>query len=779
MTISIRLLLAGLLATTLCPPAFAQEQAAPFSIAAPDGVTVQPAGFSSPATLRQFGVAGQALMLTGERADLDLPFYVTASETAQTARLTIAFTSAVSVMPETSHLQVIVNDIPVGSEAIIGGTPGRLSVEMPSGMLQPGYNSVRLIADQHHRVDCSLAGTYELWTRIDPDASGFDFGLQSNGTLADLSEMPALFRSSSGKATINFILPANAGLDLKENALQLAQAISRLARVGNVATSFSSAPMMGDGLDVAIAPSSPSTRTPAILDGTPIDGVSFIPAAGSSRSRLVIDAGVTGDLTNTVEGFVSAIEKFEPRGTKSGLAARRGRLSIAKGQSVPLGEMGLDTREFAGRLYRSSIAFNLPADFYAADYASAHITLDAAFAGGLDPDAGLIGYANDKEVFTLPLSSPVAGRIRRQDLKIPLSALRPGANEIAIAAVVSKPIDAVCDPTTIGNLEPRVLLSSSSTLAIPDLALVGHVPELASFTSGGTDDGEISLFAPGSDLIALAKASDLLAKIAATTGHIRPVKLLATPPSTMTGNLLAVGTFASLPGSLLGRVGLASPTTDRGTLSGAGLTAADPSISQASTGTGASGSVVAGSIYTLNDHARYASFTDAFSRSPELAARVAELSGQFVQAIPVQLRSLWSAVSGAPNADAFIAPRDSKLVFAQAATEDAEPATWTVVAATDQHHLTDAVDAVVDTNAWNDLGGAISVVGDKGEVSRQPAAAERLFETQERSFSNIRLIVAGWLSRHLEVYMVALLGIALLLSLATFLFLGQVGTARR
>lgn len=781
MTSTLRLLVCGLSMTTAVPAALAQDAAPPLAISAPAGALGGQAEAGSP-TVRNFGVAGDRLFLSGERSDVDLSFFVTASETAQTARLVLSYTSAVSVMPETSRLQVFVNDIPVGGEPIAGGPERTLSITLPTGIVQPGYNSVRIVADQHHRVDCSLEGTYELWTRLDPAASGIDFGMRTVGQMADLSDLPALFRSATGRAAINLVMPEDTDLSVKGDALMVVQAIARLARIANIDTTISSSTTKGDGLDVVFAPGADLPAQTAILGGEVLDGVAFAPADVSDRARLTFSGGATGTIEKSIEHFVAAVESAQPAGTPSGLVAMQGTHSLEADQPVRLGDIGLDAREFSGRLYRSDIRFDLPADFYAADYDAAHVTLDAAFAGGLDPNATLIGSANGRQVFTLPLSSPFAGQIRRQDLRVPLSALRPGRNELTFTAIVPKPSDAVCDPTTIGQLEPRILLSDTSTITLPDLARVGHVPEIASFTGGGTDDEELSLFVPGTETVAFAKASDLLAKIAASTGRIRPVKLVSALPDKMTGNLLALGTYESLPPKLLEKTGIAVPSHAGSPMSQSGAltdgATASPDLA-ARTDTGETGIGDTPFLQRIAADTRYASFADAFSRSPDYMARVEELAGEVAQSLPAPIRGI---LGMAAEPSIFVVgsqPGESRLVVAQAATADAGPTTWTVVAASDQEHLSGAVDGLTDAETWDKLGGAISVVSANGDVTVQPAAVERLYETQARTFSNARLVFAGWLSRHLDIYVAVLLALALSLGLVTAYFLRQVGAGRR
>ena len=765
---SLRFLVTTVCLSTVPLACRAEVNAAPFAFSNPGAETSTSLVKTSP-TLRGFGRGEDVLKLTGERVVRDLPFFVTAAETARPARLVIAYTSAVSVMSETSRLQVFVNGIPLGAKAIAGGASDALSLALPTGLLQPGYNAVRIVADQHHRVDCSLSGTYELWTQIDPARSGFDFG-SAQVVPSDLSELPSLFRNISARAAINILLPASAPSTNVEKALLVTQAVARLGRIENIDASISASPGKGPGLDIVIAP---DFVTPGLLTigSTAIEGVSLSRSSEDGRYAMTFAKSATGNVEKSIDRFVKAISDLQPSGTPTGLAALDAAKPLLPGETEPLESLGLDTSEFAGRFYRSALRFELPSDFYSADYDFARITLDAAFAGGLDPDATLIGLANGRQVFTLPLSAPMAGQIKRQDLKVPLSALRPGQNEVTFLATITKPSDAVCDPTTIGDLEPRFLLSKTSTISMPNMARVGHLPEIASLTSGGTNKDPLAIYAPGPGMAGLASAANFMAKVAATTGRIRPVTIISSVPKEDSGDVLALGTYTSLPKSLFDRVGIVPPGARNSLLGGtlASPIGADPVSNTA---------VPMRKADNLAAETRFAAFADVFSQSPDIPVRLREIVTNIVRSLPPAVRNLLPLQIDGGGGNAEQVPEDSRLLLAQAATSNVHPASLTVVAAVDDNSLTSGIEALSGTSSWNAVGGAISVMAQDGAVYDHPAPVERLFETRPRTFTNLRLILAGWLSRHFEIYVAMLLGFALLLGLTTRSFLRQVGAGR-
>lgn len=765
--------LAAMASTALAQPAnpFASEPrtspAAPTTAVAP---TEPRAALTTSATLRRFNAGAAELSFSGERVQRDYPFYVTAAETAQAARLVLGYQSAVSIMPETSRMRVFVNDLPVGDTRLASG--GNFAMDLPPGTLQPGYNGVRILIDQHHRVDCSIAGTYELWTQIDPSSSGIDFGVPSL-ELASLADLPAVARTGTERFAINVVHTSDASADL-DRAMSVLQSAVVLGGIQRPSVSVSGAQGDGPGLDIVVA-ANPGAGSIGPLSAAIqlLPDVALVPPDASGRATLLVGAQTTGDIDRTIEGLVQAALSATPLGTASGLKSLSTDRStnIDTQTPVPLAELGLDTREFAGRFYRSEVSFELPADFYAADYDAARITLDAAYAAGLGRDALLVVQANGRQVASLPLSSSREGQIEQQDLKLPLSTLRPGRNSLTFDATLLNADDAVCDPvSSVNSLKPRFVIGSASTLRLPRIAKMGHLPNIAALTGGGAGSGgtgsSLTLYATGLNAPGVDAAASLVAQIAATSGAVQPITVTGALPVATSGNLLAVGTYADLPHGLLDQVGLDVPSR-----LGAEAEAEDTLAS--TTGPVRPGDLMA--------NVRAASLAEAFAAPMDIPARLEELGDRVTGFV----RSAVSGGAGLWNNDAFTsggrhAPDPgSRLVMAQAATPGDRPYAWTVVAASDPAALAQGVQEITVPANWSKLGGAVSILQDDGQMIVHASNGERLYETQARSFSNLRLVFAGWLSRHLQEYVVALLLLALLLGISTRVFLTQVGNKDR
>ena len=104
----------------------------------------------------------------------------------------MAYTTSVSVLPGTSTLALSLNDAAVGMAAL--GTPGRRQIatfSVAPGALAPGVNAVRLAVSQRHRVDCAPEATHELWTQLDPEATGYLPAGETPADPATLTEVGA------------------------------------------------------------------------------------------------------------------------------------------------------------------------------------------------------------------------------------------------------------------------------------------------------------------------------------------------------------------------------------------------------------------------------------------------------------------------------------------------------------------------------------------------------------------------------------------------------------
>ncbi|WP_416357602.1 cellulose biosynthesis cyclic di-GMP-binding regulatory protein BcsB [Aureimonas phyllosphaerae] len=753
----------GLLALATVPAGAQTAPAFDFS-GAPAGAT---AAVSPSADLAPLLAASSDLQFSGEASHRVFPVFVTGEQSTKEARLTLGYTSAVSVAPEGSSLVVSVNGVEIVSQAIRVGSAQSLDLPVPPGLLRPGFNAVGISMQQFHRVDCSVQGTYELWTSFDPAASGLRFP-RTGAAVAGFADLPALPRDGQGKVRIAGLVPEGSTAERTDNTLAAIEAAVVIGAMDDPLVQLGREGGSDAVLDVVVGTMDeigPLARQPGAQ--TPWPGVSLLPAAVDRPATLVVTGSTAGDVRKALDQLRAGAQTWAPDGSQAGLQAiadRRGR-AVSGHADLRLDALGVDGRPFAGRLFREDLRLSLPADFYAADYDAASLVLNGAYAANLSADATLFVRANGQVVATLPLSSPQPGRIEDKRLKVPLNRLKPGPNTISIEALVPNAEDEACEATAGGERPARFALSGDTRLELPALARVGSYPNLSATLAGvgslGAADRDLMVYVPGNDPSARDAAATIVARMAASSGTVRQPRFVNTLPHAEGGDLLAVGTYSSLPNDLASALRLRDGTS---------------AFALSETPTGWSG-VSEANASTMHGEAPAdvpapdATTLSAFADPVGVGQRVAEITRPVTNAIHNAVATYRERRAEAPRE----LPQDGALLV-QAATP-APGTAWTVFTAPTSALLTQGLHRLGTPTTWNAIDGArtdIPAAADQALVSTNDDK-EMLFETQPRSISNARLVLAGWFSRHSDRYAALMFASSILLAVSTFLLLRRLG----
>lgn len=707
------------------------------------------------------------LFFPGETANREYPFVVLPSEMTGSAKLILTLQTAISVAPERSAMRIFVNDRDIGTVNLKSGDAHQVELELPKGLLQPGYNAVTVLLDQSHRVDCSVEATYELWTQIDPGRSGFVFTRNAIDDPSDVSTLLAYSRDVNGHAAINGLITRGAAGEDIDRTFAVVQALSILGHFDRPVVTVGNEVGSGPGIDLVVG----TFGTVRDLIGvTPQQsGVEFDIDPASGRSRMIVAARTADELASTIREFTlraqTELTDGSPQGRRA-LGNRRGRL-LASGSENSLAELGLVSRPFAGRHFQQSIAFSLPADFYPGDYGAANLKLNAEYAAGLSPSAQMVVRANGDTVANIRLGEGRSGRIEGQDLPIPLAKLRPGYNVIEFEAELSTAADAVCDPATFSNPTARFFIKGDSTLNIPAFAQIGHAPDLAVVSAGkarfGGGDGATPLYVEGMDETMLGAAGSFLAKMAYASREVSPVSVTSGWPLDRQGPLLAFGTFSGFSGQLKSDLGIdLNPIATDAALS------LDQNQAQA----------------TPTEEAAPALSIDGVAAAPENArptsvvARLREGVDNILEGIKVRVR-IQAAELGLVDDPAVLTEEagyqvsaEADMLVAQRLVNDRD--VWTVVAVREPAVLGESMRSLAQADVWGGLSGSVNTLTREGVViDRKLAAHERLYETKPLSLQNGRLIVAGWFSNNAREFTIAQILVAILLGASTYLVLRQ------
>ncbi len=757
----------------------------------------------------------QGFRLSGEIGSSEWPVYFTQAQTQQKLQFQLGYLTAVSVMPEASYLKLIINDIVVG-RANIQPTQGVRTVifDIQPGLVQPGFNSVRLTAEQTHRVDCSLNATYELWTQIDPGKTGFVLPAGDAGAtgFADLAALPP---DEQGALPIRIVLPGKTTPQHLERIIRSVQMISLVGRFEQPVVDIGPIATGQYGINLVIGASTSITDVLLAARTGPIDGprAIIVPSTGGRRTTVII----TGRTDEEIDlAFNQLTLANQTRGTTAGVRAARSfpGYRIDGGQRVRLSEMGIRSQEFSGRLFRTGFNLIMPPDFYAADYGKATLDLAGGYSAGLTNAAQIIVSVNGRNAVNQKMPKSGGDVFKQNPIPLQLGHLQPGLNRIEIEAQVPVAEDEACDPLAAINGRKRFLFLDSTEFELPRIARIARVPDLAITATGGFPftGGSMrpNLYLPTPDRHAIAATATMAAHLAIAAGAPIDFRFMVTRPAPGSGPTLMMAPFMSLDADTMASVGLRRDDihaqwqerlneVPRGSgedgLSEGEQIARNRLVLQRNFPAACHlpkppggfkaafmfDRMPVGSVPKENAANQTDLFEEWDNRIRSQSRVMGHISG-FVRAISDWFRGTYSSarvwidkqldISGAGSP---ITP-ESSLILAQNILGDSTDHVWTIVTAPNTGLLAQSVSCLVDPRVWRQIAGRIAVLnaGD-GTVATIAATDSRLIPTQPLSVRNVRLIVAGWFSLNSKIYVLTALIIALLLAASTQVFLRHVG----
>ena len=707
--------------------------------------------------VHRLGFDARQLRFEGEWVAKTWPIYVTADEAQTRARVRLSYTNAISVMPELSSLAIYVNDIEVARQAIAAASdPADLDVELPRGLLVEGFNALRVAVTQRHRVDCSLPATYELWTQLDPAMSGLVFpGLAGLG-LASLDDLAAISPDPGGATPIRAVLAPGAS-EMQVNrvfhALEGVAVRAGLARPQvEIASAFDARPglwlVAGVNADLR-------AELPENLMGT-ASGARLV-TDDKGRAIVVVSGDTDADFDAAVAELLPSRASDAEVATASAARARAnaGGYPVVGGTHTRLGDLGLQTEEFNGRLLRAGFDIQLPPDFYPADYDKLTISLSAGYSAGLASGAQVLVRVNDREAGSLPMKNPKGELFRDRAIAISLSALRPGLNHVVIEAQTPAPEDEACEMRSLMSAKKRFVLSEDSELIMPGIARIVRMPNLAVTLSSGypyAGDPRSRIILAARDPATLAAAATFLARAAFVSRQILAASVSFDFSDAESASVMIFGGFDKLDASVVERFGI-----DAAALKTAWARRASLETPAA----------------TAHAASKPAEIGDAFD---EWAQRVRDVRSDFGPR--ASLRAIYDRYINVHRAD-FAWLRDTtvklrpsekaRLLLSQARAPKGS-GVWTLVTAPNADGLQRDMFGLVAPSSWSQVEGRAAVYEPKTGIAMIGGVPDTWFvQTASLSPGNIRLIAAGYLSSSIDDYVfVVVIGALLLGGLTTW-----------
>lgn len=714
-----------------------------------------------PATLRGF-------RFDGEWAQAEWPVYLTAAQAREAATFELAFLSAISVMPEGSRLTLAVNDTVVAQTGL--AAPDALatrSFAIPPRLLVAGFNAIKITVDQRHRVDCSPAATYELWTALDPARSGLRFaGAPSRPDLEAPADIAAIAPRRDGASSIRLLLAGKLTPDSAGRAIRAAQIAALAGRMQHATVEFVTTGMNEPGLELAIG-TADDLRGPAGLSdlgAVPGPRYGFLPPRPGRAATFVVTGSTAAELDEALRRWDEERRAVVPGGSPAGLRALStlpGFAASGAAERIAFSQVGFTGTEFSGRLMRLRLDVALPTDFLPADYDRMTLSLAGSHGADIARDANIFVEINGRHAATQTLPQGAAAPLERNGILLPLSLMKAGANRIEVTAQVPKASDEACASTLSG--EARLQLLDRSELVLPRLARIGRSPELSLLAAGGypfaTRDVDPILFVPTPDRASMAAAATLAVRFAVVSGRPIGFQFTMSPPAADAADVLLVAP---------------APSLDPAWLRAAGL---DPERIKSSWQTGESERRSPAS--EAEALGRRCALPPARLTQPARPAQAADAGGPSALGLRASLPTLpfWQTpdLPGAGTEAEIVTGRAALLVGQDFASAQARHL-WTVVTAADAPALQAGVHCLVHPAIWSGLNGRIAALASDESLRFVPTGdRQRLVPTQVFSLLNARLVAAGWLSLNPIAYVGIALALALCLAASTLLLVLNTG----
>jgi len=749
---------------------------------------------SLPTWKRSLPISSEDARLVGEAISREIPLFLTTNEAGRAAKFQLSYQNSISVMPETFRMIVKINDVFIGETVTPNASKAEtLSLDIPIGILQAGFNSVRVSVRQSHRVDCSLNSTYELWTQLLTEQSTLVFSGMS-GEIKVVQDLPAVNPRRDGAVPIRVKAPSHREAGQLSRVARALQAAVMLGHYTYPKVEIVSELVSKPGLDILVG----TTAELAESFGTKVSGVGprhhIRHNLQTDNVVLIVTGDSEAEVDMALDAFATEAQGFIPQGSSAGIRALKNAngLEVTGDEVVTFADLGLDAEPFRGRLYRQSIKIRMPADLLTADYDRVVIATDAVYASGLLPTNKMLVRVNGAVIADASLSNPNGGIFTKKTFHLPIGTFKPGLNTVDFEVETRTSGDEKCSLEALVDQRERFLLSNTSEVIVPTLGRVGALPNISSVIPGGlalmSRASDLVIYVPNARPEAVEAAMSALAKMASISRSETKARFSFDLVPAGTAHTLAFGAYDDMPESVLRAAGLDS-TKIREVWRRPGsripeIAEAIPRVKVTSVGLPLDLSPPVAGEPTSREITGSLALSDASQGSKMLklfdgrestwlygyARSALDTASRFVDKVVAQINALWPG-----HREPLPLDESGTLVVAQGAKIDhlgdwgtkliPDVSSTTVFVAPSPEELSRAVSEILSGSLWQQFVGDTAVYSARdGAVRTRVSQQILLIPTESLNLQNIRLIAAGWLSRNIAIYLGALLGIVFVMT---------------
>jgi len=488
----------------------------------------------------------------------------------EAAGLELSWVNSTALLASRSRLVVLFNDYPLAQITLEPGAPeGEASLDIPARLFEVGYNTLKIQVTQNNKDEgCIPQDPPETWTtlRLIDSSLNLDYSLREVPlSLASVADF--LFDPRIG--AVNRVHVVTESLDDQNVRLAVLAAAAVALRFDYRPVRFSSGAEVKPGVDNILI----GTRAFAenLLGKTSLSGdLGILPLPGREgeppdrRHGLVVLSGRdSDDVERSVRAFsilslpLPDIQFCRVRDVElPEITEFSGRNRLEPSKRYTLDELGMGITTFRG--YRPepvSVIFTLPTNLFLEENRDIILSLDLAYSAALREDSLLSMDINGEFVASVPLDHAEGGQYRGYRIRLPLSYLSPGRNELSFHPTLIPRYSKDCE--LFQDRGVALTIFPTSTIQMPRLARWVRMPQLSYLFNDGfpltayPDFRSTRLILSERLPESTAAALNLIAGISQRTGVLPYELKMATDLADRPENYLVVGSRASLPETIL------------------------------------------------------------------------------------------------------------------------------------------------------------------------------------------------------------------------------------